>query len=300
MLQLLAGGTMAKLVTHHDALDVDFMRIARSHLKRLVRRRHGTGLRDGKIFRTEGISPQHLQEFTEVEFYMAYASYEDLMELTEKMFTEVLQKTFGTLRFRYGEHELDFSCPWPRVDYFAAVEEACGIDLSKVRDVAALTKEIRARKLDVHIEKGVGYGHLVDNLYKATVRPSMIQPTFLVGHPIEVSPLAKRDADKPGRVERFQLVVAGFEVVNAYSELNDPHDQRARFAEQAKLREAGDDEAHVMDEDFVQALEYGLPPTAGWGMGVDRVLALVTNQANVRDVVLFPTLRPEGRTLQKQ
>lgn len=296
VLQPLAGGTLATpFTTHHDALDIDlFLRIAPElYLKRLVVGGFERVYELGKIYRNEGMSPQHLQEITELEFYQAYANYETLMELTEEMLTEVLKKTFGTLKFQYGEHELDFSSPWPRVDYFAAVKDACGIDLMSVTDAEALRKEIAARKLDVHLEPKMGYGTMVDNLYKATVRPRLIQPTFLVGHPIAVSPLAKRDPDKPGRVQRFQVAVAGFELCNAYSELNDPVDQLARFEEQASMREAGDAEAHVKDEEFVESLEYGMPPTAGWGMGIDRLMALVTNQANVRDVVLFPTLRPK-------
>lgn len=296
VLQSLPGGTEAKpFITHHEALDIDlYLRIAPElFLKRLIVGGFEKVYEIGKVFRNEGISPQHLQEFTEMEFYWAYASYRDLMPLTEKMIAEVLKKTFGTLSFKYGDAEIDFTPPWPRLDYYNAVKEKTGIDLEKIKDAAELREQIIARKLDVHLETNMGLGRMIDNLFKATVRPTIIQPTHLTGYPLTTSPLAKLDQERPDRVERFQVIVSGFEITNAYSELNDPQDQKQRFEEQAKLREAGDTEAHVNDEEFVQALEYGMPPTAGFGMGIDRILALATNASNVREVVFFPLLRPE-------
>ncbi|MFO0705161.1 MAG: lysine--tRNA ligase [Candidatus Andersenbacteria bacterium] len=298
VLQAKAGGTEATpFATHHNALDIDlYLRIAPElFLKRLVVGGLEQVYEMGKIFRNEGVSPQHLQEFTELEFYWAYKNYLDLMPFTEQLITSVLQRTYGTLEFTYGKHTLNFAAPWKRLDYYEAVKTACDIDLSRVLTVDELRRAISKRKLDVHLEPHMGYGRMIDNLFKATVRPGLVQPTFVTDHPLAISPLAKRNQDKPGRVERFQLVVAGFEIVNAYSELNDPRDQQARFEEQAKLREAGDAEAHVNDEDFVESLEYGLPPTAGWGMGIDRLLTLVHNVQNIRDVVLFPLLRPKEK-----
>jgi len=297
VLQAKAGGTEATpFVTHHNALDIDlYLRIAPElFLKRLVVGGLEQVYELGKIFRNEGISPQHLQEFTELEFYWAYKNYNDLMPFTEEFLTQVLQRTYGTLEFTYGKHKLNFKGPWARVDYFDAVKNATGIDLSKVLTADELRRAITKSKINVHLEPHMGYGRMIDNLYKATVRPGLVQPTFITGHPLAISPLAKRDAERPDRVERFQLVVAGFEIVNAYSELNDPRDQQERFEEQAKLRDAGDTEAHVNDEEFVESLEYGLPPTAGWGMGVDRLLTLIHNADNIRDVVFFPLMRPKG------
>jgi lysyl-tRNA synthetase class 2 len=188
---------------------------------------------------------------------------------------------------------IDFTPPWPRLDYYQAVKEKCGIDLTTIKNATDLREQIINKKIAVHLEKEMGLGRMIDNLFKVTVRPGILQPTHLTGYPLATSPLAKLDYDRVGRVERFQVIVAGFEITNAYSELNDPQDQKKRFEEQAKLREAGDTEAHVNDTDFVQALEYGMPPTAGFGMGIDRVLALATNSSNVREVVFFPLLRPE-------
>jgi lysyl-tRNA synthetase class 2 len=297
ILQALAGGTEAKpFVTHHEALDIDlFLRIAPElYLKRLIVGGFEKVYELGKIFRNEGVSPQHLQEFTMLEFYWAYASYHDLIPLSEQMISTVLQKAFGSYKFTYGKHTLDFKTPWPRIDYYESIQKACGIDLTKESDEQRLRRAITSAKLDVHLEPHMGYGRMIDNLFKAVVRPKIIQPTHVVGYPLATSPLAKKDSKRAGRVERYQVVVAGFELVNAYSELNDPGDQRQRFEAQAKLRQAGDEEAHVMDQDFVKALEYGMPPTAGFGMGIDRLLALASNANNIREVVFFPTMRPAG------
>ena len=295
ILQPLAGGTMAKpFMTHHEALDIDlFLRIAPElYLKRLVVGGFEKVYEIGKIFRNEGISPQHLQEFTELEFYQAYASHEDLMKLEEEMLTTVLKKVFDKLKFKFGDHEIDFTAPWKVVDYNELLKEHSGIDLDKIQNVEELSAAIKEKKIDVHLEKGMSLGHMIDNLYKVSARPTLINPTHVVGQPLVISPLAKKDAKRPDHVERFQTVVAGFEISNAYSELNDPQEQRRRFEEQASMRNAGDAEAHVKDEQFIESLEYGLPPTAGYGLGIDRVLAIVTNSSNVREVVLFPTMKP--------
>ncbi len=296
ILQPLPGGAEATpFVTHHETLDVDlYLRIASElYLKRLIVGGFEKVYEIGKDFRNEGVSPQHLQEFTMLEYYLAYADYEDLIEMSEKMIVGVLKKTFKTLKFTYEKHEIDFSLPWQRIDFFEAIKKETGIDLHNTDSKEKLLKEIKARKIKAHVEEGMGLGRLMDNLYKIAVRPKLIQPTILTGHPLEISPLAKKNQDRPGTVERFQIVVAGYEIANAYSELNDPRDQKERFEKAAKLRDEGDQEAHVMDADFVEALEYGMPPTAGFGLGIDRVMAIATNSSNVREVVFFPTLRPK-------
>ncbi|MFH0831233.1 MAG: lysine--tRNA ligase [Parcubacteria group bacterium] len=298
VLQPLAGGTEAKpFTTHHEALNLElYLRIAPElYLKRLIVGGFEQVYELGKIFRNEGISPQHLQEFTELEFYWAYQSQERLLPFVEELLTSVLQKTYGTLEFTYGKQQLNFSTPFKRLDYYEAVQQASGINLANVTSAEELRKLINKNRLAVHLEPDMALGRMIDNLFKSTVRPAIVQPTYVTGYPLATSPLAKRDPKQPVRAERFQLLVAGFEIANAYSELNDPVDQQERFAEQARIREAGDMEAHVNDRDFVEALEYGMPPTAGFGMGIDRLLTLVHNAKNVREVVFFPLLRPQDQ-----
>lgn len=294
VLELIPGGADAKpFVTHHETLDLDlYLRISLElHLKRLVVGGFDRVYEIGKVFRNEGMSPQHLQEFTLLEFYAAYEDAESFMRFTEDLYATVIETSFGTLQIPWETTKLNFQPPWPRLDYRAAVRDAAGVDV-----VSAGDDELRSalRRLRADDVAGLGRGRLVDLLFKKAVRPKLIQPTFLVNHPVLISPLAKRRRDHPELAERFQVLAAGSEIGNAFSELNDPVDQRERFLAQAALRAAGDDEAQMMDEDFVEALEHGMPPTAGFGVGIDRLLMILTNTSSIREVVLFPTMRPES------
>ncbi len=295
VLQPIPGGTLATpFKTHHDALDIDlYMRIAPElYLKRLVVGGIEKVYEIGTIFRNEGISPQHLQEFVEIEIYTAYMDYRAEMLFTEQLITECLQKTFGTLRFTYQGQALDFTAPWPRRKFAEIIKEDTGIDILEISDKKALIAAIKARNLSVEVEKDASYAKIVDELYKTYSRPKIIQPTLVIDPIVELSPLAKRPSPTSRTVERYQLVVSGFELINGYSELNDPVEQAARFRDQQKAHNAGDAEAHLMDQDYVDALEYGMPPTAGLGLGFARLMAIVMDQPNVREVVLFPLLRP--------
>ncbi|MFA6428371.1 MAG: lysine--tRNA ligase [Candidatus Buchananbacteria bacterium] len=292
-LEAVPGGADAEpFTTHHNTLDIDlYLRISLElHLKRLVVGGLDRVYELGKVFRNEGISTQHLQEFTLLEFYWAYQNYQGLMDFTEKFFVTVMEKTFGTLKTTYDGHNLDFAAPWPKLDYFQIFKEKTGLDLNTASQTELLDY---AKKLKLDTNAKLGKGRLIDQIYKKQVRPFIIQPTFLINHPIEISPLAKKLPDNPNQVERFQVICAGVEIVNAFSELNDPMDQRERFSEQEKLRIAGDKEAQMIDEDYILALEHGLPPTAGFGAGIDRLLQIMTGQDSIRDTVLFPQMRPK-------
>lgn len=294
VLELIPGGADAKpFVTHHETLDLDlYLRISLElHLKRLVVGGFDRVYEIGKVFRNEGMSPQHLQEFTMLEFYAAYEDAESFMKFCEDFYATVIKSTFGTLQVPWEATTLNFQPPWPRLDYRTAIKDAAGVDI-----LTASEDELRVvlRKLRAEDASGLGRGRLIDLLFKKAVRPKLIQPTFLINHPVIISPLAKRRSDEPELTERFQVLAAGSEIGNAFSELNNPVDQRERFRAQAALREAGDEEAQMMDEDFIEALEHGMPPTAGFGVGIDRLLMLLTNQSSIREVVLFPTMRPES------
>lgn len=292
VLELVPGGADAEpFTTHHHTLGIDlYLRISLElHLKRLIVAGIPRVYEIGKVFRNEGMSTEHLQEFTMLEFYLAYADYEYLQQFVQECYRTVLQETFGTLRFTYQGKALDFAPPWKVVDYVASVRSATGVDV-----VQASERELRQAIKDsgAAVEPSVGRGRLIDVLYKKTVRPHLIEPTLLINHPVAVSPLAKRHRNDPHLTERITVVINGSEVGNGFSELNDPLDQRERFAQQAKLRAAGDREAQMTDEDFLEAIEHGMPPTAGFGVGIDRLYMLLTDQPSVRDVVLFPTMRP--------
>lgn len=296
VLEHVPGGAEAEpFVTHHNTLDIDlYLRISLElHLKRLIVGGYEKVFEIGKVFRNEGMSTQHLQEFTEMEFYWAYADNERLMQFVQNVYQHVIKKTFGTLQISYKGETLDFSGDWPRLDYTELVKEHAGIDLNAVKDVKDLRAMIEAKNIRVDIEPSAGLGRIIDQLYKKTVRPKLIQPCFLVNHPVAVSPLAKRHESNPNTVERHQVLIAGAELGNGFSELNDPLDQRARFEEQMRLREAGDKEAQMIDEDFLQALEHGMPPTAGWGIGIDRLLMVLADLPSIRDTVFFPIMRPK-------
>ncbi|HJV33259.1 MAG TPA: lysine--tRNA ligase, partial [Patescibacteria group bacterium] len=296
ILQTQAGGASARpFVTHHNALDMDLqLRIAPElHLKRLIVGGFEKVFEVARCFRNEGISFQHNPEFTQVEFYWAYATYEDLMALTERLVSEIVTKALGRTTVERDGVTLDFSGPFPRRKFYDLVKEGTGIDLEKVRTEDDLKDAMEEKKLKIDLEGLFGYGEMVDALYKAYVRPNIVQPTFVIDYPAEMIPLAKRKPDQPDRIATVQLLVQGIEVTKAYNELNDPLEQEARFNEEAKKREAGSGEAMPADADFVEALKYGMPPTAGFGMGIDRLTALLTGAHSIKEVILFPTLRPE-------
>ncbi|HMB92700.1 MAG TPA: lysine--tRNA ligase [Rhodothermales bacterium] len=293
VLQPIYGGAAARpFTTHHNALNMQlFLRIADElYLKRLI-----VGGFDGvyeisKDFRNEGLSRFHNPEFTMMELYVAYKDYAWMMDLVEEMVEYVATELHGAPEVQVGDTTISFKRPWPRLPLLAAIEEKTGHDLfGKSRDeLAAIGKD-----LGLDIENTMGAGKIIDEIFGEFVEPHLTQPTFITDYPVELSPLAKRHRDKPGLVERFELICNGKEICNAFSELNDPADQRARFEEQVQLRAAGDDEAMALDEDYLRALEYGMPPTAGLGVGIDRLAMLMTGQESIRDVILFPLLRPE-------
>ena len=245
----------------------------------------------GKCFRNEGMDPSHLQEFTMLEYYAAYWNYRDSMRFIQDVVQQVLIDVTGSTVVRRGEVELDFGGDWPEVDYRQAVLDATGIDLTATRDMTSLRQEIVAREVGVDVASAHSYAALVDLLYKKTVRPGLVQPVFLIHHPVELVPLARRSDVDPTRLDMFQVVAGGWELVKAYSELVDPVDQRERLLEQVRMREAGDDETMMMEEDFIEAMEYGMPPMSGLGLGIDRLVAFITDAPSLREVVMFPTLR---------
>ena len=293
VLQPLYGGASAKpFVTHHHALDQKmYLRIADElYLKRLIVGGLDRVYEISKDFRNEGLSRVHNPEFTMLEWYQAFSDYHDQMDLVERMVLHVLDTVLGTRTIRYGEHEIAFGSPFRRLGLVDGLSEAMGED---VHTLSEDDLRSRAKALNISDLDGAGRGKLIDKLFGELVEPSLIQPTFVTNHPRELSPLAKVHRDDPRLTERFELYIGGAEVFNAFSELNDPLDQRARFEAQAALRAAGDEEAQQVDDDYIRALEYGMPPTGGVGMGVDRFLMILTNQASIRDVILFPTLRNE-------
>tara|TARA_Y100001934_G_scaffold270922_1_gene356609 strand:+ start:376 stop:1863 length:1488 start_codon:yes stop_codon:yes gene_type:complete len=290
-----ASGAMAKpFTTHHNALDISlFLRIApETYLKRLIAGGYERVYEFARCFRNEGIAPSHLQEFTMLEYYCAFWNYKDNMNFTERLLKHTIEKVTGGLVLEHGEHQIDFSGDWPRVTIQELIEKDCGIKLDEHESVEELRKVIREKGLHIDNLDSLGKGNLIDQLYKLVSRPKLIQPTFLISHPVELSPLARQNDDNPQICDRFQLVVNTWEVLNAYSELVDPWEQRKRLEEQAALRTGGDDEAMVMDEDYLLCMEHGMPPISGWGMGIERFMALITNQDNLKDTVLFPLMRP--------
>lgn len=296
VLELVSGGADARpFITHHNTLNMDmYLRISLElHHKRLIVGGYERVYEIGKVFRNEGLSTQHLQEFTSLEFYAAYMDYNELMDFTEKFLQTVIKQTFNTLKINYNHKIIDFSKKWKKIDYTEIIKKETGIDLNKEDTKEKLISAIRKKGLKTDIDENLGRGRIMDQLYKQYVRPKLIQPCFLINHPVDISPLAKKHKDNPKLTQRFQLLVAGSEIVNAFTELNDPIDQKERFEEQMRLRAAGDEEAQMMDQDFVEALEIGMPPTAGFGLGIDRLLAILTDQPTIRDVVLFPMMKPE-------
>ncbi len=296
ILQAISSGASARpFQTHHNALDIPlFMRIApETYLKRLVSGGFEKVYELGKCFRNEGIDASHLQEFTMLEWYAAYWDFKDNMSFVQKMIQEMVKTVNnGSLEVEYQGQKLDFSGEWEVKSYRDLVLENTGIDLDKMETVDQMKAEIKAKGLELQLDKYIGLGGLIDGLYKKFCRPQLIQPMFLTMHHHELVPLARKNDDNPAQLDMFQVVVNGWEVVKAYSELVDPLEQKKRFEEQAELAKKGDDEAVRMEEDFILAMEYGMPPMSGLGLGVERMIALLTDSPNIRDVIFFPSVRP--------
>ncbi|MEC0244023.1 lysine--tRNA ligase [Paenibacillus dokdonensis] len=291
-LHAIAGGAAAKpFITHHNALDMQlYMRIAiELHLKRLIVGGLEKVYEIGRVYRNEGISTRHNPEFTMIELYEAYADYQDIMNLTESMIAHIAQEVLGTQVVNYQGHEVNLAPAWRRVSMVDAVKEVKGVDFG----VHMTNEEAHqlAKEHHVKVEPHMTFGHILNAFFEEFVEETLIQPTFVTGHPVEISPLAKKNEQDPRFTDRFELFVVAREHANAFSELNDPIDQRQRFEAQIKEREQGNDEAHEMDEDFLNALEYGMPPTGGLGIGIDRLVMLLTNAPSIRDVLLFPHMR---------
>lgn len=292
MMHPIAGGAAARpFITHHNALDMKlYMRIAPElYLKRLIVGGFEKVYELGRVFRNEGISIKHNPEFTMVEIYQAYADYNDIMELTENIIANVAMEVLGTTKITYEGTPIDLTPPWNRLTMPEAIKKYSGEDFSTVKTV----EEARtiADRLGVKYEKTDGIGNILNNCFEEVAEAHLIQPTFIMGHPLEISPLAKKNKDNPAITDRFEAFIFGREMANGFSELNDPIDQKERFLGQVEQRASGDDEAHMMDEDYVTALEYGLPPTGGLGIGIDRLVMLLTNNSSIRDVLLFPHMR---------
>ena len=292
MMHSIAGGASARpFVTHHNALDMTlYMRIAiELHLKRLIVGGLEKVYEIGRVFRNEGTSTRHNPEFTMIELYEAYADYNDIMDLTENLIAHIAKEVKGSTVVQYGEYEVDLTPRWKRIHMVDAVKEATGVDFWK-----QMTKEEAqslAKEHGIEVTEHMEFGHIVNEFFEQKVEETLIQPTFIYGHPVEISPLAKKNAEDPRFTDRFELFIVGREHANAFTELNDPIDQKQRFEAQLKEKELGNDEAHEMDEDFIEALEFGLPPTGGLGIGVDRLVMLLTNSPSIRDVLLFPYMR---------
>lgn len=296
VLQAVAGGAAARpFITHHNALDHDFhLRISLElYLKRLLVGGFEKVYEIGRCFRNEGISVRHNPEYTLLESYEAYSNLEDIMELVEDLFAYVVQEVHGSLEVPYGDQTLCFRKPWPRVKLLEAIQRWAGVAPDEFDTLESA--KAAGERLGLPMEHEHTVGGIIEKILERFVQPNLIQPTFVVDYPIETSPLAKKRADNPRLVRRFEAYIGGLEVANAFSEINDPLDQRDRFVAQAKLRAAGDEEAHPMDEDFLRALEYGMPPAGGLGIGIDRMVMVLTNQPSIRDVILFPQMRPESR-----
>ena len=293
VLQAIPGGAAARpFVTHHNALDVPFyLRIANElYLKRLIVGGFDWVYEFSRNFRNEGMDRTHNPEFTILEWYTAYKDYFWMMETTEQLLEKVALELHGTTEIQVGDKTISFKAPFKRISIFDAIQENTGIDISE-KEEAGL-REV-CKQLNIDVSPTIGKGKLIDEIFGATSEHKFIQPTFIIDYPVEMSPLTKKHRNKKGLVERFELMVNGKEIANAYSELNDPIDQRERFEEQVKLMERGDDEAMFIDYDFLRALEYGMPPTSGIGIGIDRLVMLMTNQPSIQDVLLFPQMRPE-------
>ena len=292
MMHGIPGGAAARpFETHHNALDIPlYMRIAiELHLKRLIVGGLEKVYEIGRVFRNEGVSTRHNPEFTMIELYEAYADYKDIMSLTESMIAHIAKEVLGSTTITYGENEVNLKPEWTRLHMVEAVKEYTGVDFWK--EMSDEEARVLAKEHGVEIKDTMTFGHVVNEFFEQKVEERLIQPTFIFGHPVEISPLAKKNKEDGRFTDRFELFIVGREHANAFSELNDPIDQRARFELQVAEREQGNDEAHLMDEDFLEALEYGMPPTGGLGIGIDRLVMLLTNSPSIRDVLLFPQMR---------
>jgi lysyl-tRNA synthetase class 2 len=296
VLQPIYGGAAARpFKTYHNKLDQTlYLRIANElYLKRLIVGGYDGVYEFSKDFRNEGMDRYHNPEFTQMELYVAYKDYNWMMECVEEMIEGITLELHGTTRIPVGEQMIDFKRPWPRYTMFEAIEKFTGIDISAMDEQELIQT---AGKLGVEIDESMGKGKLIDEIFGEKCEPKLIQPTFITDYPIEMSPLAKKHRSKEGLVERFEAIVNGKEIANAYSELNDPIDQRQRFEEQLKLGQRGDEEAMMMDEDFLRAIEFGMPPTGGLGIGIDRLTMIMTNAPSIQDVLFFPQMRPREKS----
>jgi len=294
ILETIPGGANARpFVTHHNTLDIDmYLRIATElRLKRLIVGGFEDVYEIGKQFRNEGIDVRHNPEFTTIELYQAYANYEDMMDLTEDMIKYIAQNVLGTLKINCQDREIDLGQSWQRISMIDAVKKYAGVDFNEIDTDEEALRAAEEHKLELESGKKTR-GHIINEFFEKYVEHELTEPTFIINYPVEVSPLAKRMSNDPRLTYRFEIFINSMELGNAFSELNDPLDQRKRFEEQAKAREAGDDEAHMMDEDFLTALEIGMPPTGGLGIGIDRLVMVLTGADSIRDVILFPTMKP--------
>ncbi|HDR7336377.1 TPA: lysine--tRNA ligase [Bacillus anthracis] len=292
MMHAIAGGASARpFITHHNALDMElYMRIAiELHLKRLIVGGLEKVYEIGRVFRNEGVSTRHNPEFTMIELYEAYADYKDIMKLTENMVAHIAKQVLGTTTIQYGDYEINLEPEWTRLHMVDAVKEHSGADFWNPMSVEE-AREL-AKEHNVEIKDTMEVGHIINEFFEQKVEDKLIQPTFIYGHPVEISPLAKKNDEDPRFTDRFELFIVAREHANAFTELNDPIDQKERFEAQLKEREQGNDEAHMMDDDYIEALEYGMPPTGGLGIGIDRLVMLLTNAPSIRDVLLFPAMR---------
>ncbi len=293
ILNTIPGGAAARpFITHHNTLDIDmYMRIAPElYLKRLIVGGFERVYEMGRQFRNEGMDVKHNPEFTTMEVYEAYTDYEGMMNLTESLISTVAQKVLGTTKITYQGTELDLAPGWARMTMIESIKKYAGIDFAETKTDAEA--EALAKSVGIEVEKGMSRGEIINLAFEEKVEDNLVQPTFIYEYPVEVSPLAKRYKDNPAFTERFEVFILGCEYGNAFSELNDPIDQKERFMKQVEKREKGDEEANMMDDDFVTALEYGMPPTGGLGIGIDRLVMLLTDSASIRDVLLFPTMKP--------
>ena len=295
VLNTISGGATARpFVTHHNALDIDmYLRIATElNLKRLIVGGYDKVYEIGRIFRNEGMDIRHNPEFTTIEFYEAYADYNDMMDISEELFSKCAMKVRGSMKITYQGQEIDLTPSWKRISMIDSIKEACGVDFNEIETDEEAVKLAEERGMEFADETKRTRGDVISMFFDEYVEKTLIQPTFVYDYPVEISPLAKRKTTDPRLTERFELFIGGREYANAFSELNDPIDQYERFKKQVEARDAGDDEAGMMDEDFINALEYGMPPTGGIGIGIDRLVMLLTDSASIRDVLLFPTMKP--------
>ena len=293
LLNTIPGGAAARpFITHHNTLDIDmYLRIAPElYLKRLIVGGMEKVYEMGRMFRNEGMSIKHNPEFTMMEVYEAYTDYKGMMELTENLISTVAMETLGTTKIMYQGQEIDLTPPWNRLSMIEAVKKYSGVDFDSINSDEEAKAAAEEKK--VHVKRGMTRGEILNLMFEEFAESNLVQPTFIYDYPVEVSPLTKRKPDRPELTERFEFFITGREMGNAYSELNDPVDQKERFVNQVKKRDSGDEEANMMDEDYVTALEYGMPPTGGLGIGVDRLIILLTDSASIRDILLFPTMKP--------